>query len=151
MDPATVEAKLYERALRLLGAREHSREELRAKLLARGGADAEIVDALLERLAAAGIQSDERFAEAWVRSRIARGHGPLRIRNDLLARGIEAELVDVALEAADCDWREQLASVHRRKFGDTRPVDSRDLARRARFLAYRGFASGEVYRLLRDD
>lgn len=149
MDSLSHDPEIHERALRLLATREHSREELRAKLARGGSVESDAIEAVLDALVREGSQSDQRFAEAWVRSRIERGHGPLRIRNDLLARGIEAGLAERALEAADCDWEAQLRRVHARKFGDTPPADERDLARRARFLAYRGFASGDIYRLLR--
>jgi regulatory protein len=140
---------LRERALGLLARREHSQAELRRKLAdpERDGAD---LDALLEQLAAAGLQSDARYAEAFVHSRVLRGQGPLRIRQELRQRGVAADLADSALAEAGVDWAEQLAAAYRKRFGSAPPGDRRDLARRARFLAQRGFASEQIRALLTD-
>ena len=40
-----------------------------------------------------GLQSDERFTEAFVRSRINQGKGPARIRADLRERGINDAVI----------------------------------------------------------
>ncbi|HET7524681.1 MAG TPA: hypothetical protein VFK10_01950, partial [Burkholderiaceae bacterium] len=65
---------LKARALQWLSQREHSRQELRAKLLRAGGeeADAATVDALLGELSAQGHLSDARFIESRVHARHAR-------------------------------------------------------------------------------
>lgn len=140
---------LRERALGLLARREHSRVELRRKLAGPETGAAEL-DALLDQLAAAGLQSDARYAEAFVHSRVLRGQGPLRIRQELRQRGVAADLTDAALAEAGVDWAEMLAAAHRKRFGSTPPGDRRDLARRARFLAQRGFASEQIRALLTD-
>jgi regulatory protein len=82
---ASVEAA----AVRLLARREHSRAELVRKLAARG-APAELADEVLDSLAARRLQSDERYAESLVTSRIGRGQGPVRIRRELAERGVGA-------------------------------------------------------------
>ncbi len=141
-------AAVHARAIRLLAGREHSRAELRRKLLARDGSPAEI-DGILDDLERDGHLSDQRFAESWLRSRIGRGQGPLRIRRDLAAKGVADELIERVFDSIDSDWDGLLRQVHDRKFGDTPCADGRDMARRARFLAYRGFASCDIQRLLR--
>jgi regulatory protein len=140
---------LRDRALGLLARREHSRAELRRKLAA-PELDPDVLGDLLDRLAAAGLQSDLRYAEAFVRGRVERGHGPVRIRQELRRRGVAADLADAALAGADVDWHERLAAVHRKRFGTAPPADRRELARRARFLAQRGFAAEPIRELLTD-
>ena len=140
---------LRARALGLLARREHSRGELRRKLAARD-TDAQALEATLERLAAAGLQSDERFAESFLRSRAERGQGPLRIREELRQRGVDDATAAAALAAAEVDWRDLLRAVHRKRFGSAPPADRRELARRARFLAQRGFAAEAIRGLLTD-
>ena len=56
----------------------------------------------MQRLADEGLQSDVRFAEAFVRSRILRGHGLTRIRQDIRQKGIADELVGQTLERSRC-------------------------------------------------
>ena len=87
---------LQSTALRMLATREHSRQELRRKLLSRSEEDgegaAEVVEAVLDRLAGNGLQSDTRFAESYVRSKAAR-MGQARLRRELLERGVSTEIV----------------------------------------------------------
>jgi len=124
--------------LSLLARREHSWLELRHKLAARGYDDAE-VDQVLAQLEQERLLSDERFAETYVRTRRERGFGPLRIRAELQERGVADELIARHLEAASDTWRELARDEHRRRFGDVRPADFKERARRARFLQGRGF------------
>lgn len=136
--------------MRLLAAREHTRAELRRKLVDRGHLPqtvAQVLDDLGER----GLQSDERFTEQYVALRSRKGYGPLRIRAELAERGIEAALIEVWLDPRDPAWRDQLREVARAKFGAGPPADRKDMARRARFLEYRGFPQDHIRRLLLDD
>ncbi len=146
--PDDVDA-LRQRALGLLARREHSRTELLRKLTG-PETDAVKLEVLIEHLATAGLQSDTRYAEAFVRSRIERGHGPIRIRQELRQRGVATDTAETALNEAEVDWSTQLAAVHRKRFGSSPPADRRDLARRARFLAQRGFAAEHIRELLTD-
>jgi regulatory protein len=140
-------SQLRDRALRLLSQREHSRSELRRKLLERGSA-AEAVDELLDHLQDTGLQSDRRFAEALARSRVARGYGPLRVRSDLARRGVAAPLARQVLDALEVDWAEALRREHASRFREGPPVDLRDRARRWRALERRGFTAAQLRGLL---
>jgi len=61
----------YERALRLLGLRQHFRGDLRRKLLAKGY-EAEEVDEALTRCASEGYLDDDSTARAFVAYRAVR-------------------------------------------------------------------------------
>jgi len=130
----------------LLARREHAVAELRQKL-ARRFVDTELIDAQIEGLARDGLQSDRRYAESFVRQRIARGQGPVRIRGEMRQRDLAEALIDAALDAAGVDWQLLAAAALERRFGTAAPADLRERARRARFLQYRGF-SPEHYRRL---
>ena len=69
----------------------------------------------------------------------------MRIRLDLKERGVAAELIERYLEIYDGEWRDLLRQVHDAKFGQGQVSESKELARRARFLEYRGFP-GEMIR-----
>jgi regulatory protein len=131
---------LEQTAIRLLATREHSRVELRRKLLARGG-EAAVVEAVLDGLAQRRLQSDERYAEHYVVQRAARGYGPARIRAELRERGIDDATIADWVDERDPVWKERVAEVARKRFGAAGPADFRDRARRARFLEYRGFGA----------
>ncbi len=127
-------------AVRMLAMREHSRVELVRKLERRHAP--ETVAQVLDELAAQGLQSDERFAEQYVHSRRNKGYGPVRIRAELVERGIADGLISRELDGfGNEEWRSLMHEVAQRRFGATPPEDRREMARRGRFLASRGFPS----------
>ena len=129
----------------LLARREHSGQELQVKLAARGFAP-EAVGEVLAGLKSAGMQDDARYAEAYTRSRVAKGYGPLRISRELGERGLAEELVRQVFTAMDPDWGEHIRAVRQKKFGLQAPMDFREQARQSRFLQYRGFTSEQIRR-----
>jgi len=141
-DPAD-EAACRRLALDLLARREHSRLELERKLASRGF-HAPVVAGALDRLEAAGALSTERFGASFVRSRIARGQGPLRIRLELEQRGVASHSAAELLEQAEVDWNEAAREVRRKRFGQAAPRDFKERARQARFLEQRGFGSSAI-------
>lgn len=130
----------------LLARREYSRAELVQRLQAKGHPSDEI-DRCLDSMIDQGLQSDVRFAESFVRSRVARGQGPIRIRAELFQRGISRSLAQQAIaeveEREGVDWFALAAATLARRF--TTPGDSpREHARRQRFLASRGFDFDQI-------
>lgn len=135
----TPEDGLLKQALGLLARREYARAELRTKLASRG-ADPEAVEALLDRLADTGAQSDRRFTEEFVRLHIGRGEGPYKIMHALEARRIARELIDEMLAQPDTSWITLAERARVKRFGSPRPTDGVERERQSRFLLQRGFA-----------
>ena len=136
----------YERALRLLGQRQHFRADLRRKLLARGY-EAEEVDAALARCADGGYLDDEATARAFVAERQGRrGLGRARIAAELRRHGATGEAVTAALAGvSDEDERGRAATAAarwRRLHGD-------DAAALGRHLARKGFSRSAIVAVLR--
>lgn len=129
-------------AIQYLARREYSRAELVQRLQSKSVAEEAIAPAL-DQLAQDGLQSDDRFAEVFVRSRIARGQGPNKIRADIRQRGIDDAATAAAIEAESPDWRELAAQALGKRF-DEAGATPRDRARRERFLAGRGFEFDHV-------
>ncbi|MCR9277517.1 MAG: recombination regulator RecX [Pseudomonadaceae bacterium] len=134
-------------AMRILAGREHSKVELKRKLLSRSF-DETIVESTLERLAEDGLQSDERFTESFVRSRINRGQGPVRIRMELLERGIADSMVAPHLDMGTSYWLKIAREIRERRFGEIPDSSDKSWSRQARFLSQRGFPSDVVMRAL---
>lgn len=132
----------------LLARREHGRVELTRKLRQRGAA-VELIDTALERLAQEGLLSEARYLESFVGYRARAGYGPLRIREELIQRGLSRADVEQALRDSGIDWREQLEQTWRRKFAGQLPGDARERAQQGRFLSYRGYPLDLIGRLLR--
>lgn len=80
------------RAMGLLARREHSHLELHRKLADRFPEHVDLLDQVLVGLQQDNLQSDERFAEAFVSSRVRKGQGPHRISMELQQRGLDQPL-----------------------------------------------------------
>ena len=137
-NPPTVKAK----AVSLLAQREYSRQELRDKLKAEDASPEEVEQALAQ-LAAKGLVDDTRVVETLVNRRAGK-LGASRLRQELQAKGVSAELV--AETMADLKGTElaRAQAVWQKKFG-LLAASAADRNKQARFLASRGF-SGEVVR-----
>ena len=129
-------------AMDLLARREHSLAELRRKLADRDF-DTEQVEHALAGLVRDGLADDGRFVEAFVASRIRKGQGPIRIRAELVERGVSSDAIAAVLPDAH-DWRALAREVRRKRFGAAAPADFRERARQSRFLEYRGFTAEQI-------
>ncbi len=143
---ADIEAA-YRTALRCLELRSYARSDL-ARRLARKGHPRQAVEAALEKVAALGLLNDEAYARSYVRTRAARGRGPLRLIRDLLAMGVHRSLIDQAIAA---EWPEgsdrtsmpqALATKRALQLGSLPRQTKR--RRVLAYLARRGFSGREV-------
>lgn len=137
----------YDRAMRYLSQREHSEKELLSKLCARE-TEPSLARQVLAELKALDLQSDHRYAESLLRSRVGRGKGPLVIRQELGRKGIDDELVDEVLTLSGDYWIEIAIGAREKRFGPQLPEERGEWSRQARFLARRGFPSDLIYRVL---
>ena len=136
-------ADAYDRGLGLLGRREHSARELKAKLSRKGHDKAEITSAL-GKLRDKSYQSDDRFGITIARTRVAQGYGPARIRAELRSHGLSDTAIIAAIAAADADWPLLAAAQLKRRFGARAAPDREERGRRAQFLLRRGFDPATV-------
>ena len=143
VDRFTDPKEIRKKAMDYLARREYCREELVRKL-ANAGFDADIAADQVARLTDEGLQSDARYAESFVQSRVSQGKGPVRIRQELRERGLGDVEVGRAIDESGADWFELAAEVRRRKFGAARPGDFKEKARQMRFLQYRGFDMDQI-------
>jgi len=134
-------------AVKLLARREHSVKEIRQKLAQREFDDSEIEQAIAE-LKQGGWISDERFTEAYIRMRQARGFGPVRIAIELRERGVDDALVDQYLDPGAPAWLESLREQYDKKYAAKPIADYNDKAKRIRFLQYRGFTLDAIHDVL---
>jgi len=136
-----VEAR--KKAMDYLARREHGRSELLQKVT-RFGFDADVADDAVAQLVEDGLQSDVRFAEAFVRSRINQGKGPAKIRADLREKGVNDGVTEDGIREADQDWYALAVEVRLKKFGAERPAEFKEKARQMRFLQSRGFEQDQI-------
>ena len=136
-------ASAYDRALGLLVRREHSARELKAKLALRG-LDADDSAEALAKLQSKDFQSDARFGEMLVRSRLEGGYGERWIVAELRTHGIADDKAHELIAAAEPDWPELIRRQLRRRYGGKRPGDPGDRNKRAAFLLRRGFDASTI-------
>lgn len=140
-------------ALRLLAVRLRSRRELEQRLGRRDIAPA-TARVVVDRLTAEGFIDDMRFARAWVQGRLAlRPSGAVRLRRELLRKGITPEHIESALREAfsETDERQLALDVARARMRRYRS-DPPDAAYRrlAGVLHRRGFSAEAITGALRE-
>ena len=142
----------YGDALKLLGRRDLSVADLRARLADREHPEDEI-DAAVSRLLEVGALNDARLARAYVRTASqVKGRGRLRIARELQQMGIPREVAAEALAEvfADTDERSLIDRALQKKLrGAQRPKTMQERARLYQFLMRQGFTPTGVSAALR--
>ena len=119
--------QLRRAAMDLLARREHGRAELRRKLWRRvSEVDPSVVDCVVDGLVDDGLLSAHRALSSFVRERIRRGQGPVKIRFDARHRGFDADAVELTMAAEEIDWIEAASDVLSRRFGGREAASSVD-------------------------
>ncbi|MDC0172161.1 recombination regulator RecX [Gammaproteobacteria bacterium] len=131
------------KAMDLLARREHSVKELLKKLSDRFE-EPELIIKVVDQLAQDNLVSNSRFAEMYVRSRVNRQFGPIRIKHDLRERGVSDFQIDSALDEANPDWFQLIQELSVKKYGHTVPSEVKETAKRVRFFQSRGFDSDSI-------
>lgn len=153
--------KLRARALRLLSRREYSRHELRNRLISgpimrrRTQSDADEqdpptaaeIETVLAELDIYDLQSDERYAQSVARTRSNR-EGTARVARRLKEHKIDPELAEPLLAELSNTEYDRAYAMWERKFG-TVPELPAERARQMRYLAYRGFSSDVISKIMR--
>ena len=128
----------------LLARREHSRLELYQKLKKKQF-ESNIINVELDKLSNEGLQSDERFAEAFLKSRIEKGKGPNIILSELLQRGVDELLASNVLDSiTEGQWCEMAYQTMNKKLGNKSELDYDKQLKLMKFLNYRGFTRSQI-------
>jgi len=149
----TLDAKAARRAaIDLLARKAWSQRDL-TRRLERRGAPADVAGAVVAELAARGYLDDESFARWWAQARgQGRRVGSMRLRQELLAKGISRELAAAAVDAAFAETSEMeraLEAGGRRLAALSRGRRERVPARLADYLMRRGYPQSVVARAVR--
>jgi len=128
----------------MLARREHSQHEMLQKLQIKGYEVADIQQTL-DEFTAKNWQSDQRFAESYIRSRVHKGFGPVKIQYELRERGVHESLDCLTDELPD--WTEVIRNLHQKKYGEKAPEDMKEKAKRMRFFQQKGFTHDNISQL----
>ena len=91
-----------------LAAKGYAEKELE-RTLVRGGYLPETAEMVVLKLHQLSFLNDQTYAETYIESHAASGHGQTRIAQDLRRKGIDPDLVKQALENADQDIQHEAA------------------------------------------
>ena len=145
--------RCYVAAMRILNHRFNSEGELRRKLEMKEFAR-DVIDATIDRLRRERWLDDDRFATAYVRTRVRKGIGLLRVKRELIAAGVESDTIARALEESLPDHDERAAAVAsaRKRLAVLRRRDD-DALIREKLIAYlfrQGFDSSMAMEVVRE-
>ncbi|MDE7111744.1 MAG: RecX family transcriptional regulator [Muribaculaceae bacterium] len=148
------EKEAYSRLADMCVAADYSTGETLERLRGWGITGRVAVD-IVQHLVDERFIDDERFARAYVRSKVNHsGWGRVKIRHALFQKGIERELIDLAIdEEVDIDvYHSNLADALRskaRSMPDTLDADCR--SRLLRFAVGRGYEPGLVMEMIPEE
>jgi len=125
----------------LLGRREYSLLELTNRLRKKWP-DASGIEELVEQLEKENLVSDVRFAESFLRSRVQRSQGPVKIRAEMKGRGVPETVISDTLDAAPTDWRNLALNWLLRQTPDVLSFEER--SKYYRRLINRGFTHSQA-------
>ncbi len=144
-DSALIRAK----AMELLARREHSRLELRQKLMQRGFPSGPI-EPVLDQLVEDRLLHEGRYAELYACGRADKGYGPLRIARELRERGVAEDTVVATLAALEELWLPKLRELHRKRFKALIPTDDAGRIQQTRVFRQHGFTLDQIKVLFRN-
>ena len=132
-----------------LSRREHSEKEIYLKFVNLVNSK----DTLLEeisKLKEEGLISNQRYAEAYIRSRFHSGFGPIRIKYELEKKGVIESIIKTAFQETDLDWDDKLKSEFKKKYESNDMKSSND-NKISKFFLYRGFDLEKISKLIKNN
>ncbi|MFL6351473.1 MAG: regulatory protein RecX [Bryobacteraceae bacterium] len=146
---------LWDYALRVLGQRAHSANELKQKLSKRSESAAEVA-AVMGKLRDYGLADDTKFSEAFASSRLQnRGFGRFRVLRDLRSKRVSGNVAEAAVEKtfAGTDETELIQRFLERKYRGKKLEEflkeEKNVASVYRRLRVAGFSSGNSLSILK--
>lgn len=140
--------KIRERAFRLLGFRDRSVQEMRERLL-RLGYDAARVEETIAELVADQTLDDRRFSRAFTDDYTnLKPKGNQFLRRELKHKKVAAEIIEEV--AGGRDEKALIRRLIATKLGRFDRLNPKQRQKIVRYLAYRGFALGNILDILRD-
>jgi len=140
-------SELWNKSLDILSRREHSVGELKTKLKKFDPAYNDLNE-VIEKLLESNFLNDERFAEAFIRSKSNSGYGPNYISQYLRKKGISSEQYD--MYSLEIDWEDKCLSQFKKK-SRNKELNHKEKEKILRFLAYRGFSYEIIKNALKED
>jgi regulatory protein len=148
------EDSLYNYAVKLLGQQMRTIAEVKRMLrrhVEAGEAGDARIDAVIARLRERRYLNDTAYATDYAKLRQENASlGKRRVQQDLMRKGIHAEVIAKTVDAAyEGVGEEELARRHLERKRIRKPASEKEAARVARLLMRAGFSTGTIVRVLK--
>jgi len=144
------EAKIS--ALRFLSIRNHSLNELKQKLIKKKYS-LNVIQRVLDELINLNYLNDKKFADQFYNELLNKGFGPLKIKNEMIKRGIEIKAIDEILQDYFNNDEEQIKVIlkylQKNKFSKKLKT-KKEFQKVYNHLAGRGFSSSAILKSLKE-
>ena len=145
---------LYDYAVKTLGRRMRTVAELKRLMRSRveSGEQGEAkIERVIARLKSQRYLNDTSYASSYARLRQEnQSFGKRRVRQDLVQKGVHAEVIAKTLDAAYEEVNEEeLARRHLERKRVKKPANEKEAARVMRMLVRAGFSTGVIFRILK--
>ena len=136
--PKNLNSDITKLITKYLSIREHSKLELHNKLTQKGHDSIDIRDCI-DEFSSKDIQSDTRFTEEFIRSKLKKNKGPRLVSSELTIRGISDSLINKKIsEISYQEWcNAALKALVKKLHGASVSIDNKD--KTYSFLISRGF------------
>ena len=132
-----------------LSRREHSEKEIYLKFVNLVNSKDTLLEEIL-KLKEEGLISNQRYAEAYIRSRFHSGFGPIRIKYELEKKGVIEAIIKTAFQETDLDWDDKLKREFKKKYESNDMKSSND-NKISKFFLYRGFDLEKISKLIKNN
>ena len=136
--PKNLNSDITKLITKYLSIREHSKLELQNKLSQKGHDLSDIRDCI-DEFSSKNIQSDIRFTEEFIRSRLKKNKGPQLILSELITRGISDNIIHKKIsEISYQEWcKAAFLALNKKLNGSSVSIEDKDKI--YSFLISRGF------------
>ena len=146
--------KILDKDIRLkimnaLSRREHSEKEIYLKFVNLVNSKDILLEEIL-KLKEEGLISNQRYAEAYIRSRFHSGFGPVRIKYELEKKGVIKTIIKTAFQETDLDWDDKLKSELKKKY-ESNDMKNLNINKISKFFLYRGFDLEKISKFIKNN
>ena len=135
--------------MNVLSRREHSEKEIYLKFINLVDSKNNLLEEIV-KLKEEGLISNQRYAEAYIRSRFHSGFGPVRIKYELGKKGVIETMIIKAFQETDLDWDDKLKSEFKKKY-ESNEVKNLNINKISKFFLYRGFDLEKISKLIKSN
>jgi regulatory protein len=136
--PKNLNSEITRLITKYLSIREHSKLELQNKLSQKGHKLSDIRECI-DEFSSKDVQSDIRFAEEFIRSKLKKNKGPRLISSELVTRGISDSIINIKIsEISYQEWCQAALFALTKKLNAS-SVSVEDKDKIYSFLISRGF------------